>query len=175
MYQPYDGERELSYAVGLWDDKTQRESLLTFDYLDAAVRLRRTLPEAEFPIFRRHLVEALREAAQKDSPGSPLARVASLGKLGGGEQLKQYLRHAQDGDLMSAVILAMACGEKVELGCRDGRGGRAAALRGEAPCDGADRAGLRLCAARRVDRRHRQGARADRTGGPAPRRPAGKA
>lgn len=119
LYQPYDGERELSYTVGLWDDKTQRESLLTFDYLDAIVQLRRKLPEAEFPIFRRHLVEALRQSAAKDSPGSPLARVMSVGDLKGKEQLGQYLRHAQEGDLMSAVVLAMACGESVELGCRD--------------------------------------------------------
>lgn len=119
MYPPYDGERELSYIVGLWDDKTQRESLLTFDYLGAAVRLRRALPEAEFPIFRRHLVAALRQSAQENSPASPLARVASLRSLGGNEQLDDYRRHAHDGDLMSAVILAMGCGERVELGCRD--------------------------------------------------------
>lgn len=122
LYQPYDGERELIYTIGLWDDKTQRETVLNFDYLDAAVRLRRTLPEAEFPIFRRHLVEALRQSAQEDSPDSPLARVMltrSLGGPDGKENIRQFLSHAYDGDLMSAVVLAMACGEMAGLGCRD--------------------------------------------------------
>lgn len=118
-YWPYDGERTLSYTVGLWDEKTQRETMLEFDFLDTMVSLRRDDPDAEFPKFRWGLVEALGENAQEHSPGSELARLHEFHQATGPEALAVMRRHAQDGNFMAAMTLGVLCGEKQELGCRD--------------------------------------------------------
>ncbi len=119
IYLPYDGERHLSYLVGLWDEKTQRENLIEFDFLDTMVSLHRNDPDAEFPMFRAALVDELGERARESSPGSPLARLFEYRQSEGREAIEIVGRHAQGGDLMAATMFGMACAEKPELDCRD--------------------------------------------------------
>ncbi len=119
FYEPYDGGRELSYTVGLWDEKTQRENVLSFDFLDAAVALRHRLPEAEFPSFRSRLVEALVAESVESSPDSALAQVVILKTGNGPELIAELERQARAGNFMAAVIQAMACAEYKALDCND--------------------------------------------------------
>lgn len=122
LYMPYDGGRHLSYLVGLWDEETQRESILEFDYLDAAMALRHALPEAEFPMFRRDLVSAMVESAASHAPGSPLAQLAALEQLESQalpNRVETLAQLAADGHLMAAIALAIACEETPALACHD--------------------------------------------------------
>ncbi|WP_257387177.1 tetratricopeptide repeat protein [Tahibacter caeni] len=119
-YEPYDNERELTYTIGLWDEKTQRETVFGFDFLDAGVALRRRrLPAAEFPHFRRQLVEALVASAAEHSPGSPLAQLVVVDASRGPELIRDLERQAQAGNFMAAVIQAAACTEYTKLACAD--------------------------------------------------------
>ncbi|MBL8297147.1 MAG: sel1 repeat family protein [Rhodanobacteraceae bacterium] len=118
FYRPYTGGRELPYTVGLWDEKTQRESVLEFDFLDTVVSLQRAAA-AEFPMFRRDFVRTLGENAQKSSPGSELALLYEFQKVQGAQALDVLRRHAQSGGFMPAMMLAVFCGENLEFGCRN--------------------------------------------------------
>lgn len=119
IFIPYEGERHLSYNVGLWDDKTQHESVLEFDFLDTMIRLRRDDPDAEFPKFRRAFVNALGENAHEETPGSALARLYEFQQAEGPEMLEVIRRQARGGDLMAALTFGILCGEKQEFHCRD--------------------------------------------------------
>lgn len=123
-YEPYDGGRYLILTLTLWDKDHQRETVLEFDYLDAAMQLQRDLPEAEFPSFRLEWVEGMVEAATKDSPDSALALMRAQQDMDSGEQEKtaagfrHIARSAKAGDLVAATLFGTLCADP-QRDCRD--------------------------------------------------------
>ena len=124
-YEPYEGGRHLPLTLALWDENSRRETLLEFDFMDAAIQLQRDQPGAEFPSFRRDWVRATVAAAAEESPDSSLALLQALDDSKSDEQdkaaagFRRIIARAQAGDMMASMLLSLICAEQPRLDCRD--------------------------------------------------------
>ena len=121
FYDPGRGDpRRLPLVLSLWDDETQSERLLSFDFFDSLMHLNRNQRFAEFPLFRRGVRTKLLENMAK-SPGSAAesgwAVQQALQQADAAARIDALKTAAAQGHYGAALALGGACFNAPALAC----------------------------------------------------------
>ena len=121
FYDPGRGDpRRLPLVLSLWDDETQNERLLGFDFFDSLMHLNRNQRFAEFPLFRRGVPKLLENMASRpDRPRSPAGRLqqARCSRTDAAARIDALKTAAAQGNYGAALALGGACFNAPALAC----------------------------------------------------------